>query len=114
MLHLVVSSPGSVTTYSLNQRGDKNNFYNDVTLDAPPANKLDVGPRRGVSHTVTFTGATGFGFANSLYQKWEADGKLEEDSVTTYPVDAYYLGEDGNYDRSLPDEQGRFELCQQS
>ena len=93
--------------YSLNQRGDKNNFYNDVTLDAPPANKLDVGPRRGVSHTVTFTGATGFGFADSLHQKWENDEKLESiHSVTTETADTHYLGEDGNYVPSLPKEQG--------
>ena len=104
--------------YSLNQRGDKDNFYNDVTLDDPPANKLDVGPRRGVRHTVTFTlpdedatlpdeDATGFGFANSLHKKWkdDGDGKLPlDDSVTT--TDAHYLGEDGNYVPRLPNEKG--------
>ena len=90
--------PRSVA-YSLNQRGDKNNFYNE-TLDAPPANKLDVGPRRGVMHTVKFTlpdeDATGFGFANSLHKKWRDDDKLGSISVTE--TAAHYLGEDGNYD----------------
>ena len=101
-------SPRRVGTYELNQRGDKNDFYNDQTLDAPPANKLEVGPRRGVSHTVTFKGATtGFGFANSLHQKWTDDGKLADShSVTTANTDAHYLGEDGNYDPELPDETG--------
>ena len=97
--------PRSVTSYSLKQRGDKNNFYNDVTLDDPPANKLDVGPRRGVRHTVTFTltDAAGFGFANTLHKKWVDDKQLT-DTVTTTAV--HYLGEDGNYYRALPDETG--------
>ena len=96
--------------YELNQRGARKDFYNDAKLDSPPANKLDVGPRRGVSHTVTFTltdATGGFGFANSLHQKWKDDGngKLDESlSVTT--TDAHYLGEDGNYVLPLPDEQG--------
>ena len=99
--------------YTLTQRGDKSNFYNDAKLDSPPANRLDVGPRRGVSHTVTFThpagvDATGFGFANSLHQKWQDDDRLPEtgdgSSVTT--AAAHYLGEDGNYVLALPDETG--------
>ena len=97
--------PRSVTTYSLDQRGDKNNFYNDVTLDDPPANKLDVGPRRGVRHTVTFTGATGFGFANSLHKKWTDDGKLASTHSVTETA-AHYLGEDGNYNPKPPNETG--------
>ena len=99
--------------YTLDQRGGKNDFYN-VKLDAPPANKLAVGPRRGrereFPHTVTFTGATGFGFANSLHQKWQDDGRLPDtgdgSSVTTTTADAHYLGEDGNYVFPLPPEQG--------
>ena len=99
--------------YTLTQRGDKSNFYNDAKLDYPPANRLDVGPRRGVSHTVTFTHsagvtATGFGFANSLHEKWVDDGKLDgtTHSVTTTATDAHYLDEDGNYEPALPDETG--------
>ena len=105
--------PRSVA-YSLNQRGDKNNFYNE-TLDAPPANKLDVGPRRGVMHTVKFTlpdevngdEVNGFGFANSLHQEWtdNGNGKLDE-SLSVTADTAHYLGEDGNYFPSLPKEQG--------
>ena len=41
--------------YTLTQRGDRSNFYNDARLDSPPANRLDVGPRSGVMHTVKFT-----------------------------------------------------------
>ena len=101
-------SPRSVG-YSLVQRGDKSNFYNDVVLDNPPANKLDVGPRRGVDHTVTFTrpaGVTpaGFEFANTLHKKWVDDKQLTGTVTTTA---AHYLGEDGNYvPTALPDETG--------
>ena len=94
--------------YMLTQRGDKSNFYNDAKLDSPPANRLDVGPRRGVSHAVTFTHpagviATGFGFANSLHKKWVDDKQLTGTVTTTA---AHYLGEDGNYNLALPDETG--------
>ena len=41
-------------SHTLNQRGARYNFYN-VKLDNPPANRLDVGPRRGVDHPVMFT-----------------------------------------------------------
>ena len=99
--------------YELNQRGARKDFYNDAKLDSPPANRLDVGPRRGVMHTVKFTlpdedeDPTGFGFANSLHQEWtdNGNGKLDENrSVTTETEDAYYLGEDGNYVPGLPVE----------
>ena len=99
-------------TYTLTQRGDKSNFYNDEKLDSPLANRLDVGPRRGVMHTVKFTlpDNDGFGFANSLHKKWKDDGKLpaagDGSSVTTTATDAHYLGEDGNYVPPLPKEQG--------
>ena len=100
-------SPG----YTLNQRGARYDFYN-TKLDSPPANRLDVGPRRVIDHTVTFTltdpadeNAVGFGFANTLYQKWVDDKQLPADSSpTTTPTPAHYLGEDGNYDPMLPDE----------
>ena len=101
----------SEETYSLNQRGAMFNFHN-VALDNPPANRLDIGPRRGVDHTLTFTltdpantGAVGFGFANTLRTKWFDDGKLETEAVPATTT-AHYLGEDGNYNPPLPDEQG--------
>ena len=96
-------------TYALTQRGDRNDFYNDAKLDSPPANRLYIGPRRRGGHTVKFIGTdvTGFGFANSLHQKWENDGRLQEShTVTDLADDAHYLGEDGNYVPDLPDEQG--------
>ena len=99
-----------IVPYTLNQRGARFNFYN-VALDNPPANRLDVGPRRGVDHTVMFTltdpaadAATGFGFANTLHKKWVDDNQLTG-SVTTTDTDAHYLGEDGNYNLPLPNEK---------
>ena len=102
-------------SYSLNQRGARNDFYNDAKLDSPPANRLDVGPRGGVMHTVKFTLPDGlpndvdqgFGFANSLHKKWKDDGRLPQEDTELVTVDAaHYLGEDGNYEPELLDETG--------
>ena len=109
--------PRHPVPYELNQRGARNDFYNDAKLDSPPANRLDVGPRRGrgVMHTVKFTlpdevDDNGFGFANSLHKKWKDDGRLPvtgtDSSVTTIDTAAHYLREDGNYMLALPKEQG--------
>ena len=46
--------------YKIDQRGTAGDFYNAaINVDSAPKDRLDVGPRRGVPHTVTFNGVAG-------------------------------------------------------
>ena len=90
-------SPRQVTIYSVAQK---------ATGELSEESTLKVGPRLGVSHTVTFVG-TGFVFAESESDKLIAAGKLSGHTVTTDVAnDVHIMRQDGTYSPVLPDEEG--------
>ena len=77
--------------YNVSQAPVTGDFTNADKVN-PPKNRLDVGPRRGVTHTVTFTGATGFVFANEAAKKLVNDGLLGGSGAifTVTPSNIFY------------------------
>ena len=67
--------------YDVNQDSVTADFTNAKKVN-PPKNRLDVGPRRGVTHTVwsTEVTVTGFVFANQAAAKLVTDGLLGGDT----------------------------------
>ena len=68
---------------------DEGGNFRAGAKDGPYNNRLDVGPRREVTHTVTF-GTTGFVFANVAAEKLQNDDLLSSGVVTVVASDIYY------------------------
>ena len=84
------------TGYRIDQRGTAGDFYNAaINVDSAPKNRLDVGPRRGVSHTVTFNGGVGDIIVSGFVFAEEKAKALDLPDPLT-PVGVFYKDEGGS------------------
>ena len=94
--------------YDIDQ--DDSGNFRAATKDGPYNNRLDVGPRREVTHTVEFSGSTGFVFVDEATRKLLNEGLLGGAdgafSVTTanifYQAGSGAVTPVGNADLNLP------------
>ena len=84
------------TGYRIDQRGTTGDFYNaTIDVDSAPKNRLDVGPRRGVPHTVTFNGVAG-SITGSGFVFAEEKAKALGLTAALNLVGVYYKDEGGS------------------